>query len=151
MKFKFVRKLKPEASKRQFGKSPMRHCLCYFSIVLGRIKCNFVEPNFQAYGCFEGKNSVSDRLCFELLSLFLDPCNLKLILTIIIRINCFRSHFGLALISMRGITLSNLLLLPSSSFFALQVIWDWLQLKHIFYFESSQLNEFSTDLQYFGL
>ena len=50
-------------------------------------------------------------------------CNVKQILTMIIKINYFKSSFWFALISTRAMTLYNLLLLPSSSFFALQLIW----------------------------
>ena len=107
-----------------FGKTSIGHRSCYFSIVSGRIKWDldrFSIPNFQAYGCFERKTSVSHRLCSELL--FLNTCNLKQILTMIITINYFRSPFLFALISMRGMTFYNLILPPSSRFFALQVIW----------------------------
>ena len=64
---------------------------------------------------------MSRRLSLE--PLLLDLCNVKQILTMIIRINYFRSPFWFALILTRGMALYNLLLLPSSSFFALQLIW----------------------------
>ena len=58
---------------------------------------------------------------------------LRTSLTMIIRINYFRSPFWFALILMRNMTLYNLLLLPSSSFFALQLIWGlWFQQPLIF-------------------
>ena len=64
-------------------------------------------------------------------------------------LDAFRSFIWFALISPRGMTLDNLLLPRSSSFF---VIINYLGVSgfscRIFsIFESSQLNEFSTDLQ----
>ena len=54
---------------------------------------------------------------------------------------------------MRGMKLEKLLLPLPSSFFALQVIWGSLAsaIVYFFMFESSQLSEFSADLQDSGL
>ena len=93
----------------------------------------FNNPTFKRMDAFEGNNPVSRGLCFGLL--FLDTCNVKQILTMIIRINYFRSLLWFALISMRGMTLYNSLLPPSSSFFALQVIW-WSLVSATTYFKS---------------
>ena len=80
-------------------------------------------------------------------------CNVKQIFTMAIRISYFRSPFWFALILMRCMTLYNLAPLPSSSLFVLQQIWGSLvsAAAYFFIFESSQLSEFSSDLQDSGL
>ena len=85
--------------------------------------------------------------------MFSDVCNLKPILAMIIRINYFRRPFWFSLMSIRSMAMCKLLLPPSSSSIALQVIWGSLvsAAAYSFIFESLQLNEFSTDLQDSGL
>ena len=91
--------------------------------------------------------SLVDRSYF--VPLFLDICNVKQILTMIVRMIVL-SPIWFALISTRGITLDKLLLLRSSSFLH-YIRGFWFQLSHVFIFESSQISEFSTDLQHSGL
>ena len=69
---------------------------------------------------FKRMDALRERISLSFELLFLDACNLKQILTLILRINYFRSPFRFSLISIRGImTWYKLLLPPSYTFFCI--------------------------------
>ena len=84
MKFKLVRKLKPEASKWQFLVKPNKpsfllflNCFRASQVGFKQVFDNLTVKN----GCFEETDSVSRQLCFE--PLFLDLHDAKEILRMI--------------------------------------------------------------------
>ena len=95
-------------------------------------------------------NRFSLSLCFE--PLFWDICNVKQFWQWTQRMNYFGSPIWFALISTRGITLDKLLSPRSSNFLHYMYLEvSGFSYRIFFIFESSQLSEFSTDLQDSGL